>query len=576
MIPTNYKTKQQYQKYVDEYMANLDFQISNDQENFKQNELYSKTGQQITELADTRSLDQKMIDTTRLITEVRAKLTTLTDPTNVSYIIEYLENNDRYLRFVSQSWDTIFQYMKANYGIGVQAQIFIGYIKKLYTTKSGELAGQTTPDYIFNPRAIQLTVDFLNKLKSMKKSLKSAEQRALYKKVVDDLNERIKIFRQLERESNETFGMMSEDFNINDLERANEAYETEQMGKEDVNVAKSSVDRLIEKWISIIDTQMIAEMNMADSEDIDSVLFDYWQMVQREKDLSIDAIKKITQVIIEKGQEEKKRIKEREGEAREGRDMSWEDVQSSMMEVEGVTIDMFSGAVRSSLEESENITETVRDWYDRLKDAKQNGMPIKEFQEYVTKLMQLETQERERRGKKSTGSGLAKTTKTPKQRVKVDGRVNKPALYIPFGKYIINRNDLGKGILKMRTASGAVITKFPTEAISRELCSILKSVAQNGTPSLDDINALSDDDKNLLHKIIKQSHINLPVPDLKLDKSETEYRRFMLLKGMILAGNNNPSAIVELKRLIIKLTASGRLPKAQSNASLQELAQIDL
>lgn len=575
MIPTNYKTKQEYQKYVDEYMANLDFQISNDQENFKQNELYAKTGQQITELADTRSLDQKMIDTTRLITEVRAKLTTLTDPTNVSYIIEYLENNDRYLRFVSQSWDTIFQYMKANYGIGVQAQIFIGYIKKLYTEKSSDLAGQTTPDYIFNPRAIQLTVDFLNQLKAMKKSLKSAEQRALYKKVVDDLNERIKIFRQLERESNETFGMMSEDFNINDLERANEAYETEQMGKEDVKVAKSTVDRLIEKWINIIDTQMIAEMNMADPEDIDSVLFDYWQMVQREKDLSIDVIKKITQAVIDKGQEEKKRIKEREREAREGREMSWEYAESSLLDIQANT-DMFSEAVRISLEQSENITETVRDWYDRLKISKQDGLPLKAFQQFTLLLMQLETQERERRGKKSTGSGLVKPTKTPKQRVKVDGRVNKPALYIPFGKYIINRNDLGKGILKMRTASGAVITKFPTEAISRELCSILKSVAQNGTPSLDDINALSDDDKNLLHKIIKQSHINLPVPDLKLDKSETEYRRFMLLKGMILAGNNNPSAIVELKRLIIKLTASGRLPKAQSNASLQELAQIDL
>ena len=79
-----------------------------------------------------------------------------------------------------------------------------------------------------------------------------------------------------------------------------------------------------------------------------------------------------------------------------------------------------------------------------------------------------------------------------------------------------------------------------------------------------------------MHKIVKESHINLPVPDLKLDKNETEYRRFLLLKGQVLAGQNNPSAIVELKRLIIKLTAAGRLPKAQSNATLQELAMIDL
>lgn len=568
MIPTNYKTKQQYQKYVDEYMANLDFQISNDQENFKQNELYAKTGQQITELADTRSLEQKMIDTTRLITEVRAKLTTLTDPTNVSYIIEYLENNDRYLRFVSQSWDTIFQYMKANYGIGVQAQIFIGYIKKLYTEKSSDLAGQTTPDYIFNPRAIQLTVDFLNQLKAMKKSLKSAEQRALYKRVVDDLNERIKLMRELERELNETFGMMSEDFNINDLERANEAYETEQMGKEDVNVAKSTVDRLIEKWVNIVNDEMIPAINSA--EDMDQVLFKYWAMTQQEKDVSIDVITNLAKVVMIEGTKERKRIKDREKIERS--DMGVEDTKDDAFAI-------FSSEVGKDFLYVKDINE-LEDIYYRYYMKLINDTRFGKFRsreesnKYFRELSKLKFEEIERRrGKKSTGSGLAKT---PKQRVKVDGRVNKPALYIPFGKYIINRNDLGKGILKMRTASGAVITKFPTEAISRELCSILKSVAQNGTPSLDDINALSDDDKNLLHQIIKQSHINLPVPDLKLDKSETEYRRFMLLKGMVLAGNNNLQAIVELKRLIIKLTASGRLPKAQSNASLQELAQIDL
>ena len=569
MIPTNYKTKQEYQKYVDEYLANLDFQISNDQENFKQNELYAKTGQQITELADTRSLDQKMIDTTRLITEVRAKLTTLTDPTNVSYIIEYLENNDRYLRFVSQSWDTIFQYMKANYGIGVQAQIFIGYIKKLYTEKSSDLAGQTTPDYIFNPRAIQLTVDFLNQLKAMKGQLKSAKQRAFYKKVVDDLNERIKLMRELEREANETFGMMSEDFNINDLERANEAYETEQMGKEDVNVAKSSVDRLIEKWINIVNDEMIPEINTA--EDIDQVLFKYWAMTQQEKDVSIDVIKNLTKSVMMEGTKERKRIKGRE--KIERGNMGGEDTKDDAFSI-------FSSEIGREFTYAKDINELESIYYrvyDGLVENARTGKfrSREEADKYFSELSRLEFEEikRRRQGKRSTGSGLAKT---PKQRVKVDGRVNKPALYIPFGKYIINRNDLGKGVLKMRTASGAVITKFPTEAISRELCSILKSVAQNGTPSLDDINALSDDDKNLLHKIIKQSHINLPVPDLKLDKSETEYRRFMLLKGMILAGNNNPQAIVELKRLIIKLTASGRLPKSQSNASLQELAMIDL
>jgi hypothetical protein len=44
----------------------------------------------------------------------------------------------------------------------------------------------------------------------------------------------------------------------------------------------------------------------------------------------------------------------------------------------------------------------------------------------------------------------------------------------------------------------------------------------------------------------------------------------------VLAGNNNIPMIQELKRLIIKLMNAGRLPKAQSNMALQELALMGL
>jgi hypothetical protein len=48
------------------------------------------------------------------------------------------------------------------------------------------------------------------------------------------------------------------------------------------------------------------------------------------------------------------------------------------------------------------------------------------------------------------------------------------------------------------------------------------------------------------------------------------------LKGQVLSGNNNKQMIQELKRLIIKLSADGRLPKSQANLSLQELALMEI
>jgi hypothetical protein len=579
MFPTNYRTTEQYQKYVDEYMATLDLQISNDQNNFKQNELYTKTGQQIEELADTRSLDQKMIDITRLSTDVRAKVATLTDGANTNIIIEYLENNENYLRFVIQNWTNISSYMKSNYGIGVQAQIFIAYVKKLFTDKSSDLSGQTTPDYIFNQQAIQLTVDFLNQIIQMKSQLKSSTDKKNYDKVVKDLQERIKLMKELEQRSNEVFGMMMEDINVNEMDSANQNYEQQQMGMEDVNVAEVkkiqvNMDRFIEKWVNIVEDEMIPEIqNQSNGLNQNRVIAKYLQKVKSVTEVGKPIIKKLLQAVAMAGSKEKKKIRRNEGV--EQQQMETEDMPAKEAPSVEDNFQEFLHLAQDELENSTNIDETARQLIKMVDDARDDGS-ITAREVYRYKKAIIDTVKEERDGRRSSvGSGLVRSTAS-KPRVKIDGRVTKPALYVPIGKYIINRNDLGKGVLKLRTAKGAVIAKFPTEAISRELCSILKCVSQNEAPNIDDINSLSTGDKNTLHKIVKESHINLPVPDLKLDKNETEYRRFLLLKGQVLAGQNNPSAIVELKRLIIKLTAAGRLPKAQSNATLQELAMIDL
>ena len=53
------------------------------------------------------------------------------------------------------------------------------------------------------------------------------------------------------REANERFSMMSEDFNVNDFERANQSFENQQMGSQDRNIAmprsKINATQLINK-----------------------------------------------------------------------------------------------------------------------------------------------------------------------------------------------------------------------------------------------------------------------------------------------------------------------------------------
>lgn len=590
MIPTNYRTKEQYQKYVNEYMATLDAMIENDQNNAKQNELYQRTGQQIEELADTRSLDEKMLDVTRLVREVRALIATVTDPSNTNIIIEYLENNPRYLRFVIQNWSNIFDYMSKNYGVGVQSQIFLAYIKKLMRTRSEDLGGVSS-EYVFNPNVVKMTVELLNQIIARKGQLKTAKSKKDYDTVIKDLDERVRLFKELEQQSNETFGMMQEDININQMERANQEYEQQQMGAEDINVnklnvVKVNVENLITEWVNIVNDEMIPEVQMAtNANEFDNVMKKYINRLKKVKNVGIPIIKSLIQAVRFEGTKEKDKIKSQQ--KRESGQMRIEDLKSREQRIiekrnpppppsQPVedNFETFMSILRDELSITTNIDDTVKQFNTKIQEARQDGViNMRETKRYTDALFAAAKQERARR-KKSSGSGLVKTPSKP--RLKVEGKVEKPASYVPIGRYIINRNDLGKGILKMRTAKGGIILKFPTEAISRELSNILKCVSQNGTPSIDDINALSTLDKNILHKIVKESHINLPVPDLKMDKNETEYRRFLLLKGEVLAGNNNPTAIKELKRIIIKLTAEGRLPRAQTNMVLHELAMLDL
>lgn len=591
MIPTNYRTKEQYQKYVNEYMATLDAMIENDQNNAKQNELYQRTGQQIEELADTRSLDEKMLDVTRLVREVRALIATVTDPSNTNVIIEYLENNPRYLRFVIQNWSNIFDYMSKNYGVGVQSQIFLAYIKKLMGTRSEDLGGVSS-EYVFNPNVVKMTSELLNQIIARKGELKTAKSKKDYDTVVKDLEERVRLFRELDREWNETFIMIGEDERYMDrqaekayqeyqrqqMDKAYQKYEQQQMGAEDINVnklneVKVNVENLITEWVNIVNDEMIPEIQTAKNPD--NVIQKYINRVKKVKNVGIPIIKNLIQAVGLEGSKEKKRIRNQQY-VEQGQ-MKSEDIGAPPSIPVGPVEDEFEtfmSILREELSTTSNIDETVKQFNTKIQEARQDGViNMRETKRYTDALFAAAKQERARR-KKSSGSGLVKNPSKP--RLKVEGKVEKPASYVPIGRYIINRNDLGKGILKMRTAKGGIILKFPTEAISRELSNILKCVSQNGTPSIDDINALSTLDKNILHKIVKESHINLPVPDLKMDKNETEYRRFLLLKGEVLAGNNNPTAIKELKRIIIKLTAEGRLPRAQTNMVLHELAMLDL
>ena len=102
----------------------------------------------------------------------------------------------------------------------------------------------------------------------------------------------------------------------------------------------------------------------------------------------------------------------------------------------------------------------------------------------------------------------------------------------------------------------------------------MKQVIIGGTPSFEAIAALDTNDKELLHKIVRLSRVELSVPTPDLTKTQQDNHRFQLLRGQLLAGNSSQEIIKELKALLLKFIANGSIPKAQANAVLYELMVI--
>ena len=177
-------------------------------------------------------------------------------------------------------------------------------------------------------------------------------------------------------------------------------------------------------------------------------------------------------------------------------------------------------------------------------------------------------------GFKMKGKGLGVTKKQPP---KIEGKVEKPPSYVPFGRFVINKHKLNEGTLMVRTPRGGAISKLPTERISDGLSKIVQTISQGNIPSFDDMSQLSESEKRHIHNIVSHSHIErVSVPKPDLSKDEQDLHRFQVLKGEIGAGQSSKEAIKELKLLIIRLLSAGKLPKRQASEVLVELASIGL
>jgi hypothetical protein len=94
----------------------------------------------------------------------------------------------------------------------------------------------------------------------------------------------------------------------------------------------------------------------------------------------------------------------------------------------------------------------------------------------------------------------------------------------------------------------------------------------------EDVNRLNDNEKNYLSQIAEKCDIDdrLKIPSPQLTQIQSDINKFNILRGQLMAGNDNEEMIKEFKVLLLKLSNSGHIDKKESNEVMTMLLQLGL
>lgn len=153
--------------------------------------------------------------------------------------------------------------------------------------------------------------------------------------------------------------------------------------------------------------------------------------------------------------------------------------------------------------------------------------------------------------------------------------------YAKFGKYIIHIPSLNDGYINIKYKTRSKIKNFPKKRISSEIAHLINYILRDGQFPSDLYLALSDKDKKQFDEIITFSRLNdekgldfLEYNSSMAKERDRDINRFDLLRGEIMAGNNNPVHIKELKMLVFKMARENSISKSDFNEVMYMLALI--
>lgn len=155
--------------------------------------------------------------------------------------------------------------------------------------------------------------------------------------------------------------------------------------------------------------------------------------------------------------------------------------------------------------------------------------------------------------------------------------VEEEPTYVEFGKLALSKKHLNKGQLSVRSLkSGQQNPAIPTCEVSEDFVDILENFLQTEKLNERALKKLDQKEKKLFSTLLNKSGLygKYKMKVAKTDDEVAEEERFNLVKGEIIAGNDNPEIVKELKRFLMKFVMEGRIPKREAHELLFQLTYI--
>ena len=150
--------------------------------------------------------------------------------------------------------------------------------------------------------------------------------------------------------------------------------------------------------------------------------------------------------------------------------------------------------------------------------------------------------------------------------------------YIPIGKYKAHKTKLMGGQLQMRSHNNYQIHNLKTQNITKNIRDILLKLHKDEPITFQDVDKLSSEKKDQLYNIGKQLHITqlFDIPSTLKNQEDKLKDEFMLLRGSIVAGNNNPDLLRKFKIVLLKMKNNKLISLQEYNEVLNILLDMEI